>query len=196
MTFLDKFKEIYKENESVEFSESLNSGDSMELFKVLFYYFTKNDKYRDIRLLKRITSYNDGLIIIGTCGTGKTSIVKALKKTLEHFGLPSFIYRTASELTREYNPLDPESFYEKYSKQPLFIDEILKESKHENIIRLLEIRDSLNLRTYLCTNYKNVESSEKTFFAEVSEKYGHHITSRLLTMNLIKTEGKDLRWQI
>lgn len=195
MTFFEIFKKVYLKQNNVEFSD-----DSLDLFETLFHYFTGNEeKLRESNLLKRNTGIDKGLIIIGTCGVGKTSIIEALKYCFDNIdGFKSFKYITASEIVRKYDYLNPDSVFEEFGNAPLFIDEILKEpslKSLEVVGKLLEYRDGLKLKTYLCTNIVNLENPERDFFNQIKERYGIHIQSRLLTYNLVTVIKKDKRWQ-
>ncbi len=142
---------------------------------------------------KRQTKIDNGLILLGGTGTGKTTIMD--KERLERLETkkPSYLMKTANMLCLEYHPFEANDFLERYAKVPMCIDEFGKESKPEVIRQLLEIRDANNAKTYIIANYDNEEAPEIAFFEEVGIKYGGHIQSRLLGMNLVLVKDKDYR---
>ncbi|WP_300440656.1 hypothetical protein [Christiangramia sp.] len=205
------FKLAYKIETGEEFKET---DDSLANIGVIINYFVKNpDFFKSSNLVNQVgrsrlkPSFSKGLLVIGTYGNGKTTIMRALSRLFNHFELP-MRYKSvnAHDVVTEYETLETPGdkflFYERYKCKGLYIDDVKKEAtasnygKKEILRAILEKRYDNGLKTYITCNFREGDASEDVpdAMSEFGERYGEHIYDRLFKMfNIIQFKGGSFR---
>lgn len=169
----------------------LNRGDvgmfeidenNTPVIEQLFYYITGNQE-----LFKG--SIDKGIMLQGAIGTGKTILLRGFAGVIGKVLDRNFEYYSSFDINR----LVIKEGIEKYSKKPLFIDDMGKEQEIikdfgtdvRPILELFASRYDSGALTFVTTNY-----SKETF----SKKYGSQTVDRFIeTFNFIQLGGKSRR---
>lgn len=217
--FLPKFKEM----NGFEFLETEESKRNMLL---LIYYFCNDPRFfanesgslvTSFRSRKLEPTFKKGLLIIGTYGTGKSSIMRVFEEILQpcHH---AFKIKDANDLVTEYesfNTAQEKELFNRdnvkqtfkgidkktYLRKPRLFDDVKTEKHASNygkvnlIKQILEQRYSREAKTHIICNYKtghdnNLEEGLKEF----AELYGTRVYDRLFSMfNILEFKGKSFR---
>lgn len=162
-----------------------------ELLKTLSLYFANDERFLNSSLVENKPSLKKGIMIYGSYGFGKTSMLDAFRKlSLKN---NSFSYNNCYKVkelleNKDRKDADIKMLY----KSPLFLDELGKETKsfgNELMVDVIGQREELfrntGKKTHLTTNLKP---------ESIGIRYGGHIESRLKMMfNIIKVSGIDKR---
>ena len=205
------FLPFYTVNERKPFNQT---PDATANIAPIIKYFAKDPEFVNCeRLVKRVgqtdleVSLDKGLLIVGSFGNGKTSIMRALSRMFNHYQMPmAFKSVNAHDIVTEFesinNPGDKDLFYERYKCKALHIDDVKKEQKASNygvleVIRvILEKRYDAGLTTFITCNYREKDHTQSLDDAlvEFGDRYGEHIYDRLFQMfNIIEFKGKSFR---
>lgn len=157
--------------------------DNKEVLNQLFYFLSQSKKFNG--------SFDKGILLIGSFGVGKSLIMRSFIK---------LVSLTTQKLIEEFHSKDialkiteDPSFIEKWSRKPIYIDDIGKESKTLKnygsdiypITDLFSARYDSGAITFGTANHK-LES--------LGEMYGGSISDRLRSMfNIIVLTGKSKR---
>jgi DNA replication protein DnaC len=171
---------------------SFITEDSYEiLHKYLCLYFARDERFKKAKLVKNTASLDKGMLIHGTYGYGKTSLMK----TFKNLNIPNngFGYRSCYEVKemledRNKKIADVKSLY----TTPMMFDELGKESKSfgvelmvDVLARRYDVFKEKGIKTHITTNLTPYE---------IGRRYGRHIESRLKEMfNIIEVKGLDKR---
>ena len=222
-SFYQVFKDAFKFFNGKEFDENANDGEGQKLAKTLCFFLLQRKRFFDSPLLNRksIPSLDKGLMIIGSYGTGKTSIVQTFHKLLQHAhnnpigildvdGTNQFLgrynlgfgYYTANEVVKNYesisNPEEKEIFWRQMSRGTKYFDDVMTENMASNYGKIevfkdiFEMRYVANAKTIISLNYSG-DTVESTL-EEMITKYGPRVYDRIFEMfNIIELRGESLR---
>lgn len=199
------FNSVYYQDNGVFFS---TDKDSIENLKVVFSYFLKDDSFFECsRLIKDLNdpSFEKGLLIIGSYGNGKTSIMKALYKCLMNYKNYSFACYDANDLVNDYeaceDSVSKDSFWRKLTSGRAYFDDVKTERQASNYGKvnlfkdILERRNARSLITHMTGNYTQDKSNDlMEALREYGTKYGSRVYDRLFSdFNIIEFKGKSFR---
>jgi DNA replication protein DnaC len=208
--FIDKewlwkeFKKAYLKNEGVDF---ISTPESLENLKPLIFYFIGD--FENFKKCKNVSSASvhsmkKGLLIIGSYGNGKTSIMKALEIALKVTQIRFKAYST-NEVVNLYeacdNSLKKDLFNNSMERGTIFFDDVLTERNASNygtvnlIKDILEKRNFKKRRTYITCNYAdNTGENLQKGLEQFAVKYGSRVYDRLFhDFNIIEFSGKSFR---
>jgi len=176
------FTKAFYINEGQKFESNPNT---LENIKPLFYYFLGDlENFGNVNHISQ-PSLNKGLLIIGTYGNGKTSVLKALESALKSTNI-RFKGYTANEVVNMFeacqNPLDKEEFYKIMNYGTRYFDDVKTEriannyGKSELMKDILEVRYINKSRTYITCNFKKgADGDIELALLEFRNKYGNRV---------------------
>lgn len=217
------FKEGFKFFNGKEFDENCNNGEGRKLARTLCAYFLEKEGFYKSPLINNISNPNlkKGLMIIGSYGTGKTSILKTFYQifananhhpitvvdkndTVQLLGRYKlgFGYFTTNDVVKKFESIfehaEKEAFWNRYKVGLKYFDDIMTENTASNYGKIeifkdiLEMRYTSGARTLISLNYSGT-SVDDTLEA-LSNKYGERVYDRLFEMfNIIELKGESLR---
>lgn len=166
---------------------------------MIFYYFAQDKKFESF---SSEYSLNKGLALMGDCGLGKTSIMKAFEELGKVYYQKKndlrfyFLLKSASKIATDYQNDETKrdlAFYQRGTicfddlgqEQLVFGDKnLMKSIIEQRYIERFELRKP-NSKTHLTTNYS---------LDELGLKYGEHIKDRLKeSCNFIIFTGESFR---
>lgn len=159
------------------------NDQNKEILNQLFYYLTQSDKFNG--------SFDKGILLIGTFGVGKSLIMRSFiklvavvtQKQIEEFHSKDIALKITEDA----------AFIENWSRKPIYIDDIGKESKTLKnfgsdiypITDLFSARYDTGAITFGTANHK---------IPSLGEMYGGSISDRLGSMfNVLELTGKSKR---
>jgi len=208
-----RFRYFWKQlNPLQEFKET---PEAINNLKTLIFYFSEDKRFFDCENLwssKNTPSFEKGLLIIGTYGTGKSSYMAALQLALNGCD-KSFMSYHAMGIVDEYeacgSPSDKEVFNKKYIKgtfngfkaKAKYFDDLKTERDASNYGKINLFKDILEKRysnhalTHLTCNYDPKEEGNlEAGIYEFSAKYGPRVYDRIFSMfNIVEFKGKTFR---
>lgn len=204
-----RFVNAFYENEGVKFSTFFNGVEDptvVENLKALIYYFIGDfENFKKCKHVSNLSvpSMDKGLLIIGSYGNGKTSMMRALEVALGITNVRFKGYPT-NEVVSMYEscekPIQKEEFNKLMTTGTKYFDDVLTERLASNygkanIIKdILEKRNSNKKRTYITCNYSEGSLDLKKGLKQFSVKYGNRIYDRLFfDFNIIEFKGKSRR---
>lgn len=222
-SFYDVFKSGFEKFNNKTFDENANSGEPRKLAKTLCAYFAQRRAFLRSPLLndKSEPSLDKGLLIIGTYGTGKTSIMRTFDELFRYavsnpLGVAdkhgvnqflarykfSFRYLTAIDVVKDFesisDPSEKEYFWNSHKKGVRYYDDVMSESTASNFGKIelfkdiLEMRYQEKARTMISLNY--IGNSVGETLTGISKKYGERVYDRIFEMfNIIELKGETLR---
>lgn len=225
------FKEAYKHFRGIEFNEKLNRrpenkyGESAILARTICAYLTKNKSFYNSPILNKkcnTPDLNKGIMIIGTMGTGKTSVMKTFydmflfsgnnplgvqdveenMQYLRRYKLGFKFYNT-HEVVQDYHHSAKEHqdiFWKKHKTGLSYYDDLMTEKlafgKDELFREILETKYNNDTPVILSMNYsqkEDVENLETTLDAYAA-RYGERLYDRAFSQfNFLELRGKSLR---
>lgn len=217
------FKDGFKFFNGKEFDESCNDCEGRKLARTLCAYFLQRDGFYKSPLINNISNpdLRKGLMIIGTYGTGKTSILKTFYEIFSNAnhhpiividinGTEQFLgryklgfgYFTANEVVKKFEALsdrlEKELFWSRHKKGFKYYDDIMTESTASNFGKIEIFKDILEMRyekgskTIISLNYSGGSVAET--LEQISLKYGERVYDRIFEMfNIIELKGESLR---
>ena len=187
--------------------------ESKELLYTILCYFFKDEHFFNSPLLIILQgttpSLDKGLLIMGNCGTGKTSILLALEQVFKKY--VTYNYRThfksmtAYEVVIEYgklkSPEEREDFYRKHQGGFRLYDDVKSEDDASNFgkinlfAKILFLRNSKGSKTILTCNYDSAFPNDfEKGIDQFGIRYDEKIYDRLHSdFNFIEARGKSLR---
>jgi DNA replication protein DnaC len=175
----------------------------------IVHYLTKDELFYESPILRlknqSIPDFNKGLLFIGGVGTGKSSFLKAMSKTLEPIHFLRTTYHLSSDLVKEYegilNPLNMKEFNNKYCNGRRIFDDLLKEKIASNfgktnlIKELIANRSENNRVTFAAMNYHNqFPGNIEIALNQIGDFYDDFIYDRFFDMfNFVEFGGKSMR---
>lgn len=217
------FKEGFKFFNGKPFDENSNNSEGRKLARTLCAYFLQKEGFYKSPLINNKSNPNlkKGLMIIGSYGTGKTSILKTFYQifanannhpitVIDKNGTAQFLgryklgfgYFTANEVVKKFeailDPLEKELFWKKFSNGIKYFDDVMTENTASNYGKvevfkdILEMRYSNSAKTLISLNYSGTTVNET--LEALSTKYGERVYDRLFEMfNIIELKGESLR---
>lgn len=217
------FKEGFKFFNGKPFDENSNNSEGRKLARTLCAYFLQKEGFYKSPLLNNISNpnLNKGLMIIGSYGTGKTSILKTFYQifanannhpitVIDKNGTSQFLgryklgfgYFTANDVVKQFEAIvdhpEKEAFWKRYSTGIKYFDDIMTENTASNYGKtevfkdILEMRYSNSAKTLISLNY--IGSSVSDTLDGMAVKYGERVYDRLVEMfNIIELKGESLR---
>jgi DNA replication protein DnaC len=202
--FLKTFKELNK----VDF---MQTSESLENIKPLFYYFLKDEQFLFCKNVHSMSkpSFEKGLLIIGNFGNGKTSVMLTFEKIFQGLKNYSFKSFTANEVVNLFESIGNDlnsnltkmEFERKMNHGCRYFDDIKTERHASNFGKvnlfkeILETREKNEVKTYLTANFK-AGFPDDVFAAveEFGDKYGCRVYDRIFKMfNIVVFNGKSFR---
>jgi len=196
----------YKELNGKDF---IQNDETLENIKAIMLYFLKDDEFFECKNLSYLTkpSFEKGLLIVGSYGNGKTSVMTAIEKTLKGIKGYNFKSYNTKEVVKMYESITVESeltkrdFDNKMNYGIKMFDDLKAERDASNfgkvnlLSEILEIRYSNKKTTYATMNYKQgFEGDIEKAVDEIAEKYGDRLYDRVYEMfNIIEFKGKSFR---
>lgn len=146
-------------------------------------------------------SYSFGLLLTGPCGTGKTTLMLAIRELITHLFKNGTLERMGIEINPELPLLSAKDIINQVVKNPtlyrrhdiLFIDDLGHEPTeimnygmiYTPIIDLLEARYKMQKYTIITTNLKS---------KDLRQKYGERIADRFNEMmEIVEFDGETFR---
>lgn len=196
----------YKELNGKDF---IQTDETLENIKAIMYYFLKDDNFffcKNVNPLSK-PSFEKGLLIVGSYGNGKTSVMTAIEKTLK--GIKGYNFKTynTKEVVKMFESITVESelskrdFDNKMNYGIKMFDDLKSERDASNfgkvnlLAEILEIRYLNKKLTYATMNFKQgFEGDLEKAVDEIAEKYGDRVYDRVYEMfNIIEFKGKSFR---
>lgn len=183
----------------------------------LIYYFTEDERFFKCENLSNLSepNFDKGLLIVGTFGNGKTSVMKAFEKTFASTKGMAFKGFTANDIVTLFeNCNDGQSksdFKRKVNAGSRYFDDVKTERMASNFGKVNLFKDILETRynnrivnsngvkrtnkTFITINYKEgFEGDVKAAIDELGELYGGRVYDRLFEMfNIIEFKGTSFR---
>lgn len=185
----------------------IQNDETLENIKPLIYYFIGDfDEFKKCKNVSPLSepSLSKGLLIIGDYGSGKTSVMQALEKSLQKTNV-SFKRYTAHQIVDLYDAMkdeyDRENFENKTQAGTRHFDDLLTEKVASNYGKvdifqlILEKRYDNNARTYITMNFddefpKDIEKG----LDQLARRYGNRVYDRIFAMfNIVVFKGKSFR---
>lgn len=217
------FKDAFKFFNGKVFDENCNDGEGRKLARTLCTFFLERKGFYHSPIInnKSVPDLEKGLMIIGTYGTGKTSILNTFNLMFSHANSHPIIvmdvennkqflgryrlgfgYFTANEVVKEFEGLSDRAektiFWNRHKKGTKYYDDIMTESTASNYGKIeifkdiFEMRYSEGVKTIISLNYSGGSVDET--LEEISRKYGERVYDRLFEMfNIIELKGESLR---
>lgn len=155
------------------------------------------------RLVREYPSVDRGLVLMGTCGVGKTHLSVAILRGLIEKGIPCLFYEFGSllkEIQNSYNPISQTSELKVlapvFEAEVLVLDE-LGASKptdwvRDTMMQIINTRYNDRKLTIFTTNYLDGRRTEREETLE--DRIGVRLRSRLFEMcKTVQIEGEDYR---
>jgi len=193
----------YKELNQKDFIQTTETLDNV---KAIFYYFLKDENFffcENVNALSK-PSFDKGLLLVGSYGNGKTSVMKAIEKTLQGIKGYNFKIYNTKEVVKIFEGITIDSEFTKRDFDAKFnfgvklFDDLKAEREASNfgkvnlISEILEIRYVNKMKTHGTMNYKQgFEGDIEKAVDEIAEKYGDRVYDRLYEMfNIVEFKGK------
>ena len=200
------FLRAFYENEGKHFEQN---DITLENVKPLIYYFLDDleNFAASANVMSAISepSLDKGLLIIGDCGCGKTSVMSALHKVMQKVKGKRFARITANELVNKYERCetnaDKDDFFNWYYSGRLYIDDVKTERMASNYGKVnvikdgLEVRYARRLKTYLTCNFAPDKPGDiPAAIYEFRDLYGFRVYDRLFEdFNILIFKGGSFR---
>lgn len=181
--------------------------DSLANITPVMRYFLRSDDFFDSPNLDQNfskPSFDKGLLIIGGFGTGKSSVMQALKNVLTKFK-QGFAFRNMNNVVTEFESSqseeDKRNFWFYVSKGNCLFDDVKTEREASNYGKanlfkeILEKRTLEDCKTHITCNYSESNPYDlEAGLDEFGEKYGGRVYDRLAEkFNVIEFKGKSMR---
>jgi DNA replication protein DnaC len=157
------------------------------------------------RLVREYPIVDRGLLLMGTCGVGKTHLSIAILRSLIEKGIPCLFYEFGSllkEIQNSYNPISQTSelkvLASVFEAEVLVLDE-LGASKptdwvKDTMMQIINTRYNDHKLTIFTTNY--LDGCRNEHDETLEDRIGVRLRSRLFEMcKTVQIEGKDYRRQ-
>lgn len=196
----------YKTANNVGFKQT---PESIINVSTVFNYFLWHDDFFKSPILRmdfNEPDFKKGLLLVGSYGNGKTSILRAFESVFKKYNYSNkFKIVNALDMVLEWEQIKDQEgkadFFHKYSTRILCIDDVKKERKASNygiseiVGDVMLMRYNKGLKTHLTCNYVegDAELNLRKSLEEFS-RYGEHFYDRLFEMfNIIEFKGKSFR---
>ncbi|CAA0224438.1 P-loop NTPase family protein [Tenacibaculum maritimum] len=190
-SFLWKEGCVYFEKINRKFIVDNNNKDFLHLLSL---YFSENQDFETIAG----GEIRKGLLIYGSCGTGKSSIFDIIQNISKRYGLKSIWFKNVSvhQVITDYNT-QGEEIVKIYTRGKIHFDDLGAEKEANSwgireklMIRILETRYNLfkekGIKTYITTNLS---------LEELRKFYGMRVYDRLFEMfNFLELNGNSRRY--
>lgn len=187
--------------------------DSNYLLKTILSYFLQNEHFFNSPLLiipKGTTpSFDKGLLFMGNCGTGKTSILLAVEQVFKKYVTYNYgthfrsmtAYDAVIEFEKLKSPEEREDFYRKHQGGFRLYDDTKSEDDASNFgkvnlfKKIFHLRNSKGSKTIITCNYDNsFPNNFEKGLDEFGTRYDERIYDRLFSdFNFIEVRGKSMR---
>jgi len=205
----------------------IRTTDNVKNLECIIKYFTRDETFFECEhLVKNIQGvelhpdFGKGLLLIGSYGNGKSTMMKCFSMILDHnakVGMEKKWDNTAEWLNRRFSmaychnmvvtfdgleePHQKSEFFNKYRVYRYCFDDLTKEDLASNygrkeILRVvLENRYDAKSQTHATLNYPDGKQGDlKAALAQMGVRYGGHIYDRAYQMfNIIDFRGKSFR---
>jgi hypothetical protein len=204
--FIIEYKNIFKR-------EFIETKESKDLLYTILCYFFKDDRFFNspCLIIPKGTnpSFDKGLLIMGNCGVGKTSVLLALEQVFNNHLIfnPKTHFKSiqALELVNDFEKLknaeEREDFFNKHHKGFRFYDDVKSEDDASNfgkvnlVKKILFLRNAKGSKTIISCNYHpSFPNNFEKGLDEFGIRYDQRIYDRLHSdFNFIEARGKSLR---
>lgn len=207
-TLWREFKIEFKNLNGVDFIET---KESLENIKSLFYYFLKDESFFFCENVSPISkpSFDKGLLIMGDFGNGKTSVMLTFEKIFKKHKNYNFNSYTANEVVGIFESIGKNTdldltkadFDKKMYFGKRYFDDVKTEREGSNFGKvnlfkdIFENREKNNALTHVTCNFKDrFPNDVEQGLNEFEEKYGGRVYDRIFKMfNIIIFNGKSQR---
>ncbi|CAL2109789.1 conserved protein of unknown function [Tenacibaculum sp. 190130A14a] len=194
----EEFKNVFWKIANEYFSklnrEFIVDDNNKDFLHLLSLYFSENQDFETIAG----GEIRKGLLIYGSCGTGKSSIFDIIQNISKRYGLKSFWFKNVSvhQVITDYNT-QGEEIVKIYTRGKIHFDDLGAEKEANSwgireklMIRILETRYNLfkekGIKTYITTNLS---------LEELKKIYGMRVYDRLFEMfNFLELNGSSRRY--
>jgi DNA replication protein DnaC len=195
--FLIEYRRLYKKDFVI-------TEHTMANLEVVLYYFTRDQLFFQCKNLSDLTKpdFDKGLLIIGSYGCGKSSIMRTLESLLRSIPGYNFKGYSANEVVSIYESgIEMFDFNQKMIKGDRFFDDpktekIASRYGHSEVLKYIFEERSQNpfIKTYITCNYKEGEIGLEAAIDEFGERYGGRVCDRIYEMfNIIEFTGPSMR---
>lgn len=191
----------------------IETKENKDVLYTILCYFFKNERFFNSPCLiipeGTTPSFDKGLLIMGNCGTGKTSILLTLEQVFKKYpiGYPRVYFKsmTAIEVVNEFEkiktPEEKDDFYKKNQNGFKFYDDVKSEDDASNFGKvnlfknILHLRNAKRSKTIITCNYHPLfPNNFEKGLDEFGTRYDGRIYDRLFSdFNFIEARGKSLR---
>jgi len=179
--------------------------DSKHNLAVLCLYFSNDDRFFSAKRLTNLSkpSFEKGLLIIGSYGNGKSSMIETFRLILQSNPSKSFKSASANQLVEDYescqSPDDKKHFWKNVTTGRFHFGDVKTERVTNNYGKMNLYKDVIEKRyenrpkTFIDCNYDEGGDLESGL-DEFGLKYGSRVYDRLPEMfNIIEFKGKSFR---
>lgn len=177
--------------------EFIIDEENHHFIKTLVYYFSDNPKFLKSQYLKNEPSLSKGLLILGTCGFGKTATLKAFQqifKGISYKRFPKgFMIESCNNMAVNYKISGAESYLNHLKHGNWLYDDLGTEQKGKHYGSEEEvIQTVLEERYNLFVDKGNLtHATSNLTLQEINERYKFRIASRIPEMfNVIVVNSK------
>lgn len=199
-----RFQYFYKQDNNRDFEQT---KESVVAITTIAYYFMRNEKFFDQPNVSNLSepSFDKGLLCIGGYGVGKTSILKAIQKALQCYGV-SYAIRNMNDIVSDYEDCkeahDRKTFWHSITRGNCLFDDVKTEREASNFGKVNLFKDIIEKRymlkesvTHITCNYHNDYPNDLSAgLDEFGTIYGGRAYDRLFEMcNIIEFKGNSFR---
>lgn len=181
--------------------------ESLQNIMPVMYYFLRDDKFFECQSLsdKSEPSFDKGIMLIGSFGNGKSSIMETMQSVLRPYGI-NYAFRNMNNIVSTYETCslaeDKTTFWHFVERGNCCFDDVKTERHASNYGKTNLFKDifekrSLNrdIITHITCNYKDSAPNDlDAGLNEFIEKYGGRTHDRLFQkLNIIEFKGKSMR---
>ena len=202
--FWPMFKYNYFMSQCVDFNETKETIDNIE---PVIKYFLQDESFKDCKNVSHQfnPSLKKGLLIIGGYGNGKSSVMEAIRLSLQNYGL-SFAFRNMNDVVTDYEACEDQThkktFWHYVTSGNCCFDDVKTESEASNFGKVNLFKSIIekrylnkDIKTHLTCNYSDSFPYDlEKGLDEFGEKYGGRVYDRMTEMfNVIEFKGKSMR---
>jgi len=208
------FKHSFFQLNSKEFKKDDFTSKNIE---PLIYYFSKDERFFQCENIIRLSepSFDKGLLIIGTYGNGKTTVMKTFEHIFRNIKGLSFKGYSANDVVTMYercnDSVTKAELNFKINSGSRFFDDVKTEREVSNYGKVNIFKDIFEIRysnritrkndieiinkTHITCNYKEgFEGNVKLSIEEFYDRYGARVYDRMFDMfNIIEFKGESFR---
>ena len=203
-TFWRLFNDFYKAQNKSAFKVT---KESLQNIMPVVLYFTKDDEFFECPNLSNLhkPSFDKGLLLIGSYGTGKSSVLKACQSVLQQFG-KSYAIHNMNDVVSNYEqcqePQDKTTFWHYMTNGNACFDDVKTEREASNYGKANLFKDIFekrylnpNIITHLTCNYSDAHPNDlEKGIDDFGIRYGGRVYDRMSEkFNVVEFKGVSMR---